>query len=86
MGHIEKILQIEYTKELKRLESMSRDKMIEYIKNDTGLSAEKLMDLSHDELLRLVHAKYFGDDLKQIVSAPTPEQIAMEHQLQISRC
>ena len=83
---IEKILQIEYTKELKRLESMSRDKMIEYIKNDTGLSAEKLMELSHDELLRLVHAKYFGDDLKQIVSAPTPEQIAMEHQLQISRC
>ena len=82
---IEQILQIEYERELKRLESMPREKMIEYITNGTDISAKSLQALPRTELLRLVHAKYFGDDVKQIMSEPAPKLIAMEHQLQIAR-
>jgi len=64
---------------------MPREKMIEYITNGTEISAKSLQALPRTELLRLVHAKYFGDDVKQIMSEPAPKLIAMEHQLQIAR-
>ncbi|MDE5615902.1 MAG: hypothetical protein K2I81_03670 [Alphaproteobacteria bacterium] len=83
---IEQILQVEYAKELKRLESMSREQMIEYISTGTEIAMDKLLELPRPELIRLVHAKYFGDDVQKALSAPaTPAQIAMQHQLQISR-
>jgi len=76
---IEKILQVEYAKELKRLESMPRDKMIEYVISGTEVPAEKLNGMSRGELIRMVHAKYFGDDIQKVLSNPVnPAQIAMQ--------
>lgn len=83
---IEQILRIEYAKELKRLESMPREKMIEYISSGTELTTEKLLALPRIELISLVHAKYFGDDVQNkfnsLISSP---KIPMQQQLQISR-
>ncbi len=77
---IEKILQVEYTKELKRLESMPRDKMIEYIVTGTEISAERFNGASRGDLIRLVHAKYFGDDIQKALTNPVnPAQIAMRN-------
>jgi len=77
---IEKILQVEYSKELKRLESMPRSKMIEYIVAGTGIPAERFTDTSRSELIRLVHAKYFGDDVqKMLINPVNPTQIAMQY-------
>jgi len=82
---IEKILQVEYTKELKRLESMPRDSMIEYIVAGTGIPAKKFNGTPRGELIRLVHAKYFGDDIKNMLANPiNPAQIAI-HNAQITR-
>lgn len=76
---IEKILTVEYGKELKRLESMSREKMIEYIIAGTPVKAADLMPLPRSELIRMVQAKYFGDDIKRAI-APQQQvaQIAMQ--------
>lgn len=83
---IEQILQVEYAKELKRLESMSRDQMVDYIADGTQISAEKLLALPRGDLIRLVHAKYFGDDVQKVLAAPQMSpQISMQHQLQIGR-
>lgn len=83
---VEQILQVEYSKELKRLESMPRDKMVEYIVAGTQISAEKLLALPRGDLICLVHAKYFGDDVQKALKAPQmPPQLTMQQQLQISR-
>lgn len=83
---IEQILQVEYAKELKRLESMPRDQIVEYIVAGTQISAERILKLSRGDLIQLVRAKYFGDDVQKALNAPKmPPQISMQHQLQISR-
>ena len=83
---IEMILQIEYTKELKRLESMSREQMIEYISAGTKIAADKLLKLPQTELVQLVQAKYFGDDIQKVLIAPNaPARVTMQQQLQITR-
>lgn len=83
---IEQILQVEYAKELKRLESMPRDQMVEYIVAGTQISAERILELPRGDLIQLVRAKYFGDDVQKALNAPKMSpQISMQHQLQISR-
>ena len=60
---IEKIARVDYDKELKRLESLPVDQMIEYIIEGTTMRASDLRALSHADLVRLVRDKYFGDDV-----------------------
>ncbi|MBD5400177.1 hypothetical protein HDR61_00295 [bacterium] len=67
---IEKILTVEYSKELKRLESMPRDKMIKYLTADNKIDAKELLTLTRPELIRMVQAKYFGEDITKQLSAP----------------
>lgn len=83
---IEQILQAEYAKELKRLESMPRDQIVEYIVAGTKISAERVLELPRGDLIQLVRAKYFGDDVQKALNAPKKSpQISMQHQLQIGR-
>jgi len=75
---IEKILTVEYGKELKRLESLPRDRMVQYLTAGTTIRAEDLTQLSRMDLIRMVQAKYFGDDMKKAISQPqNAGQIAM---------
>lgn len=67
---IEQILAKEYAKELKRLESLPRDKMIKYLIDGTDIRADDLQALPRTELVRMVQAKYFGDDITKLLSAP----------------
>lgn len=85
-ANIEEILRTEYSKELKRLESMSSDKMIEYITRGTEISGTSLAKLPRTELVRLVQAKYFGDDItKELKQSDAPSQIALQQMVQVSR-
>lgn len=57
---IERIAAVDYGKELKRLETLPRDKMIEYIISGTNMCPADFAKMSHAELIKMVHAKYFG--------------------------
>ncbi len=60
---VEDIASIEYDKELRRLESMPVDKMIEYIVNGTNMNVDDLRKMPRKQLLRIVRNKYFGQPL-----------------------
>ena len=62
---VEDILNVEYGKELQRLESMSKDEMIAYIIKDTSLRAADLATLSRRDLISLLHNKFFGEPIPQ---------------------
>lgn len=67
---VQKILQTEYAKELKRLESLPQPQMIQYIVKDTQLSPKNLESMSRMELIQLVHKKYFGEALPVVTPQP----------------
>lgn len=67
---IEQILLTAYTKELKRLESMPREQLIEYLSEGKSVKRDQLRALPRHRLLQLVHDKYFGTQIQTPTSGP----------------
>lgn len=57
---IEKILAVEYTKELQKLESMSVDEMAEYLADGSNVNPIILRNMPRNVLMQMVRDKYFS--------------------------
>lgn len=60
-----KIARAQYAREWARIESMSRAELIQFIQNDSILTAADLIAMPREELLRMARARYFNKPMPQ---------------------
>lgn len=73
-----KIARAQYAREWARIESMSREELIESLQHDSVAAKSDLPTMSRDALMHLVRARYFNKPLPQkSVLAPTHNVFAM---------
>lgn len=77
---IKKISTQIYARELKTLESLPTDQLIQYISHGTTISVLELKKLSRSELIKMVRAKYFGKPMRKFNPVSPIAMIANNHQ------
>ncbi len=70
---IERISAVDYGKELKRLESLPTEKLIEYISKGSNIRPEELRRQPRTVLVRMLHNAYFGE--QQVCPAPVAQPV-----------